>query len=117
MFHVLTLIAFLIAGIHDAADDQALSVLLTRLDFRSFLERLRLPSVFTKPDEEHLSITAAFDALESCDSTNAFFDQMEEGAQVAFFLPKGHARGSGISESYCTTNDANILIARIFSGK
>ncbi len=104
--------------IHDAADDQALSVLLTRLDFRSFLERLRLPSVFTKPDEEHLSITAAFDALESCDSTNAFFDQMEEGAQVAFFLPKGTREGVAVSrKAYCTTNDANILIARIFSGK
>jgi DNA polymerase-1 len=105
-------------GIRDAADEQALSALLTRLDFRSFLDRLQLSPVFAETCEDQLSIQEAFEALEECATLDVFFELQEDNAPISLFLPKESSEGVVVSlNACCTTCDVNALISRVFSGK
>ena len=106
------------SNIQDAADEQVLSALLTRLDFRSFLDRLQLSPVFAESSEDQPTIQEAFEALEACATLGDFFGLLEDSAPIAFFLPKRASEGVVVSlNAYCTTRDVNALMAHVFSGK
>ena len=89
----------LASDVDSAVDREALALLLTRLKFRSFLERFNLSSAESEAAEESLRDRA--DRIPIFDSINEWSEKVAPDVPVAFLLPSDGADGILITNQAC----------------
>jgi DNA polymerase-1 len=85
--------------IDDAMDREALAQLLTRLNFRSFLERFNLTSPVTGTAREDLKVMA--DRIRVCASIDEWLPTLADDDTVAFMLPGNGGDGLLLTRQSC----------------
>lgn len=85
--------------IDDAMDREALAQLLTRLNFRSFLERFNLTSPVTGTAREDLKVMA--DRIRVCASIDKWLPTLADDDTVAFMLPGNGGDGLLLTRQSC----------------
>lgn len=85
--------------IDDAMDREALAQLLTRLNFRSFLERFNLTSPVTGTAREDLKVIA--DRIRLCASIDEWLPTLADDDTVAFMLPGNGGDGLLLTRQSC----------------
>ena len=85
--------------IDDAMDREALAQLLTRLNFRSFLERFNLTSPVTGTAREDLKVMA--DRIRVCASIDEWLPTLADNDTVAFMLPGNGGDGLLLTRQSC----------------
>jgi len=96
-------------NIDSAIDREVLAQLLTRLNFRSFLERFNLPSADRETDTEPLNVIA--DRISVCDSFEAWLAEVAHDVPVAFMLPGDGSEGLLLTEHVCLhVSDASLIV-------
>lgn len=88
------------ANCASSMDEEKLSHLLTRLDFRSFLDRLELNSVNPTKNSEILLQTNIQDLCE-LDTVDELIQMSEELNTIAFMLPDRGSNGIALTEKGC----------------
>lgn len=91
-------------------DEEALSKLLTRLDFRSFLDRLQLTPV-NEPIKTDSSLIENIQDLCEWDTVDELIQASESTDTVAFIFPDQGGEGIALTEKGCVKlTDSEVLI-------